>query len=81
MEDDLLPLQTDVFGPLDEAGQVLLGGDVTAWARLAGQGDRAVTATTLTNAEGLRALLEERVLGDLGGLLGAVCGRQRWFGA
>jgi hypothetical protein len=31
VEDDLLPLQTDVFGPLDETGQVLLGRDVTAW--------------------------------------------------
>lgn len=29
MEDDLLALEADVLGPLDEAGEVLLGGDVT----------------------------------------------------
>ena len=28
VEDDLLTLEADVFGPLDEAGQVTLGGDV-----------------------------------------------------
>lgn len=33
VEDDLLPLEADVFGPLDEAGQVLLGRDVTACER------------------------------------------------
>lgn len=30
VEDDLLTLETDVLGPLDEAGQVLLGANVTA---------------------------------------------------
>jgi hypothetical protein len=52
---------------------------------VSGAGGSTGHAAALTNAEGLRALLEERVLGDLGGLLGAVCGCQRscvaWFGA
>lgn len=30
VKDDLLPLQTDIFGPLDEAGQVTDGLDVLA---------------------------------------------------
>jgi hypothetical protein len=31
VEDDLLALKADVFGPLDEAGQVGLGTDVLAY--------------------------------------------------
>lgn len=54
VEDDLLSLESDVLGPLDESGQVLLGGDVAS------------------DTEGLGSLLEERVLGGLGGLLGSV---------
>jgi len=30
VEDDLLSLQTDVLGPLDESGQVTLGRDITS---------------------------------------------------
>lgn len=29
VKDDLLSLESDIFGPLDESGEVLLGGDVT----------------------------------------------------
>lgn len=32
-EDDLLALKTNVFGPLDETGQVSFGTDVLAWRR------------------------------------------------
>jgi hypothetical protein len=56
VQDNLLPLETDVLGPLDEAGQVLLGGQVTS------------------DAESASALLEQRVLSSLLGLLGAVGG-------
>jgi len=38
VEDDLLPLQADVFGPLDEAGQVTDGLDVLADAEVFGGG-------------------------------------------
>jgi hypothetical protein len=31
VQDNLLALKTDILGPLDEAGQVALGGQVTAW--------------------------------------------------
>ena len=31
MEDDLLTLEANVLGPLDEASQVLLGLDILAW--------------------------------------------------
>lgn len=31
VKDDLLALEADVFGPLDEAGEVVLGGEVTAF--------------------------------------------------
>jgi hypothetical protein len=31
LQDSLLALETDVLGPLDEAGQVTLGLDVLAW--------------------------------------------------
>ena len=30
VQNDLLPLETDVFGPFDEAGEVSLGSDVLA---------------------------------------------------
>jgi len=64
-----LSLESDILGPLDESGQVLLGGgdhhlDVSL-VQACGQGVR-------TDTEGLGLLLEKGVLGGLGDLLGAV---------
>jgi hypothetical protein len=72
VEDDLLSLESDVCGPLDESGQVSLGGDVPTCKR--GQRGRPTCREKkrLTDTEGSASLLEKRVLGGLGGLLGAV---------
>jgi len=32
VQNDLLPLEADVFGPFDKTGEVSLGPDVLAWA-------------------------------------------------
>lgn len=66
VEDDALALETNVLGPLDEAGHVGLGADVTTWR------SEERWSEALTDAEGARTLLEERVLGGLLGDLGAV---------
>jgi hypothetical protein len=31
VQNDLLPLEADVFGPFDETGEVSLGSDILAW--------------------------------------------------
>ena len=36
MEDDLLPLQSDVLGPLDESSEVGVGGEVPSDAERSG---------------------------------------------
>ena len=33
VQNNLLPLEADVFGPFDETGEVSLGPDVLAWAQ------------------------------------------------
>ena len=75
VEDDLLALETDVFRPLDKAGEVGLVADRLACRREA-QGARwsaphspvPDTSTRRTDAERLGASLEERVRGLLAGL-------------
>jgi hypothetical protein len=70
VEDDLLPLQPNVLGPLDESGQVSLGGEVSTCKertfRL--ESKRQTHGTRRTNSERPRLLLEQRVLSRLLGL-------------
>lgn len=62
VEDDLLSLQLDIFGPLDEAGQVTGRLNVLACVFLSHKLSYTRLAKRLTNAERARALLNERAL-------------------
>ena len=69
-ENDLLALEANIFGPLDETGQVGLGLDVLTYRRSWISSSKTSSKTDHTNTEVLRRSLEERVLSRLGGLAG-----------
>lgn len=79
MKDDFLPLETNVFGPLDESGEVLLGREITTCPRqlelLSGlhqPNPDYDMQIILTDTKTLWRLVKQRVLRRLGSLLGAV---------
>ena len=70
LEDFLLALQTDVFWPFDVSGQVLAGLDVAACDGSEQMNERCVKGGRRdTDSKVLGALLDERVLRLLGGLV------------
>ena len=74
VEDDLLALKADIFGPLDETGQVGLGLNVLTYRRSWISSSKILSKTDHTNTEVLRGSLKEGVPGDLL-LLGRTEGR------
>ncbi len=69
VQDDLLALKANVFGPFDEAGQVSLGLDILTCESI-NQPSLYVCIRRLTDTEVLGTGFKERVLGSLGGLAG-----------
>ena len=63
LENCLLALKTNVLGPLDETGQVLLGQHISSYNRQSS----CILKRKQTNVEAASALLEEGVLNLLGG--------------
>ena len=83
-EDNLLALEANIFGPLHEAGEVLLGLDVLTCRTdtLVSERNEHEWQSGLTDAEVLGARLEEGVLLNLrGALVCAVGGRGGLLGS